>query len=131
MAILAEYPGLEADVIVNNVACKEYPEPAESNEDTPNSVTKYIEVQDGVNFAVRLRIDHRFQHIQSDLCWGVLLDGQVMNELVLVKAIHANGTTQVIDHALGGSKGNFYHKKFFFSALNTSKFLMILYYSDL
>lgn len=123
MAILRGYPGLEADIIVNKLACKEYHEPEDSNKDTPNSATRYIEAQDGANFTIRLRLDRRFKHIKSDLAFGILLDGNVMRETFLEKARHTHGRSFDTEGALGGSAGAVYEKKFLFSTLNTSRYI--------
>lgn len=65
---------LEAELIVNKLGCKEYHWPEDSNEDTPNSATRYIEAQDGADFTIRSRLDRRFKHINGDLAFGILLE---------------------------------------------------------
>lgn len=53
MAILSTCPGLTAEILVNGVPLQEYEgDEADEELESPDMVTKYIEAQSGIDFAV-------------------------------------------------------------------------------
>jgi hypothetical protein len=126
MAILTGGVGLEAEIVVQGVSRKEYAGPVNPDEDTTVSVTKYIEAEEGVNYAVRFRTTRQYEHDDYDLCWRLRIDGKIMRESLQWKEDHRKESWQTVDSITTGSKGNFMARKFLFSALATSKNCAIL-----
>lgn len=121
MAILRGYPGLEADILVNGVARKEYVDPDSSHEDTPHSVTVYIEAQEDASFSVQLRRDDRFKYRSNELCWSVQLDGKKVRETLLKDNTDIDYRHATIDGTYYQTDSGSFKKNFFFSTLTTSK----------
>jgi hypothetical protein len=119
MAIIPGLPGLRAEIIVNDIARKEYPPPADSHEDAPSSVTSYIEAADDSKFAIRIHIDRHFEYIEGDLCFGIRLDGEKVRNYLADEKNHKKGRILTVDYATAGSGENYVKREFFFSLLTT------------
>jgi hypothetical protein len=78
MAILPGFPGLEAGITVRNVAAREYTNADDANADTPTSVTRYIEAEEGAKFQIHIKILPQFEYRNHDVTAQVELDGQVV-----------------------------------------------------
>jgi hypothetical protein len=121
MAILPGFPGLEADILVNDVARKEYPDPETSNEDSPSSVTTYIEAEEGAKFVVQLRRDHRFKYRANELCWSVRLDGKMVRSTLIKDGTEPFYGKSTIEDTRYQTDNGCFIKHFFFSTLTTSR----------
>ncbi|TLD18924.1 ATP-dependent RNA helicase [Venturia nashicola] len=120
MAILPGFPGLEADILVNDIARKEYIDPDSLDEDSPNTVTTYIEAEADVSFVVQLRRDHRFKYRSNELCCIVSLDGKKVRHLLLKDNTAVGYNAVSIDASYYENDMGSFKKKFFFSTLTTS-----------
>ncbi|KAE9969442.1 hypothetical protein BLS_005353 [Venturia inaequalis] len=120
MAILRGYPGLEADILVNGVARKEYLDPELSDADTPNCTTVYIEAQEDTSFVVQLRRDGRFRYKSSQLCWSVQLDGKKVRDTLLHNNSEVGYDRATIDGTYYQTDSGSFKKSFFFSTLTTN-----------
>lgn len=120
MAIFSAFPGLAAHVIIGNRVRKEYDVPADSIEDTPTSVTKYIEAEDGTAFQIQLRFYRQFKYLNTDLCWRLRLDGKLVSETLLFKQSIVHNYIIAIGSVYVGSDDKCFAKKFMFSALTTN-----------
>lgn len=121
MAILPGFPGLEADILVNGIARKEYVDPNSLDEDSPNTVTTFIEAEEDVNFVVQLRRDHRFKYRSNELRWSVSLDGKEVKNSVLDGIDGVGYGAAIIDASYYETADGSFKKKFFFSTLTTSR----------
>jgi hypothetical protein len=120
MAILPGFSGLQADIIVNGARCIEYPEPADLNEDTPISVTKYIEAEDGANFVIQLRIDGWFKYITNNISAHIKVDGQVARRPLWLKptTMGVGHPVRTIDGVELQSNNGWAKRKLVFSTLS-------------
>ena len=71
MAILDTQPGMNVEITVSDTALTEYTDTAE--EDSPNTVTKYIEVTSGANFGIRANFT---KLLENDVLVEVHIDGE-------------------------------------------------------
>ncbi|QDS76258.1 hypothetical protein FKW77_001479 [Venturia effusa] len=119
MAILPGFPGLKADILVNGVARREYVDPDSLDEDSPNTVTTYIEAEDDANFAVQFRRDHRFKYQSHELCCTVSLDGKTVSRIAVGNNADPSYGSTVIDASYYNTDNGSFKKKFLFSTLTT------------
>jgi hypothetical protein len=78
MPQLPAYPGLVADILVDGVPLEELSVPGDVSEDTPASVTRYVEARSGANFEIRVRMGQQFRRDldpRYDLAISVFVDG--------------------------------------------------------
>jgi hypothetical protein len=79
MAILPEFPGFEATVVVNGAVCEELLAPTDADEDDPTLVTRYIEATPGANFEVHVCVPPNAKYINDyDIAVWVKVDGQLI-----------------------------------------------------
>jgi hypothetical protein len=120
MAILPGFPGLEAFVNVRKTRCQEYPEPEDSNEDTPTSVTNYIEAEEGVNFEVEINVLKTFKWINYDISVDVKVDDKLVLK-PLFQTTNIPHVTRFVDGIDVKTKDKWTKRKLMFSVLSTGK----------
>jgi hypothetical protein len=119
MAIIEEVPGLEARVLVDGVPLEEYREPADTNDDTQNKVTRYIVAEPGKEFTVQVRRTPQLKQGAPDwdLAIWVKIDGKVAKSLFFKKheGLNVVRLFDAVDADQG--KGRWTKKNFMFSDL--------------
>jgi hypothetical protein len=126
MVALPSCPGLEVNIIVDGQPLEEYDDIDEGST-IPNAVTKYVEAQSEVEFAVRVKVTHDFPFPAGDLEIKATVDQlQPAYGLVhLQQLFHPQGN--IVD----GINGRIGHKtdavyKFRFTALDIGRLRFIL-----
>jgi len=75
MAVLPFLPGLEVEIIVNDVPLSEY----DNDSDTPASpttITKYVKATSGAHFAIKITLTEAFPFPKGDVQACISLDGR-------------------------------------------------------
>ncbi|KAK3320776.1 hypothetical protein B0T19DRAFT_403400 [Cercophora scortea] len=91
MAVITELPGLEATILVNGAAAKEYiDDSADDEQDQPDcpTVVKYIESVPGASFSIRFVKDKKFRHSSHHIAYKVAVDG------IRTSLLHADRTSR-------------------------------------
>ena len=116
MTIHPDHPGLEVEVVVNDVPLKEY----DDEEAPPHTVTKYVESTSGANFKVRYRFTKPFlttHGVSLDLSLdGIYMAGSICCNLELL-----NDEWDFQEGAEFLVNGAWYMRKFFFSELTIGR----------
>jgi hypothetical protein len=116
MAIVNKTPRVEAEILIDGVATREYVDGEDQVE--VDTVTRYVEAKSGADFAIRFRSTQKPKH---DVSAEALVDGRsVMSTLVLLNDF-CNGTLEsTVDGVRSSKDGKWSLSKFFFSDLMTS-----------
>jgi hypothetical protein len=134
MAVLQDCPGLRVEVYVDKAPLQEYSD--DEQEQTPKSVTKYIESQSGKRFYIKYFFAPPFP-LQHGVEVRIFIDGEVMQKsYIAVADLH-----RPKGYCLSGScylqDGEWYVQNYCFTALNIGKvctkplctFAMLILYS--
>jgi hypothetical protein len=118
MVVLQDCPGLRCEVYVEKVPLQEYGD--DEQEQTPRSVTKYIESQSGKKFYLKYFFAPPFP-VQHGVEVRVVIDGEVMQK----SSIAAADLHRSRGHSLSGlvylQDGEWYVQNYCFTALNIGK----------
>ncbi|KAF2418230.1 hypothetical protein EJ08DRAFT_683938 [Tothia fuscella] len=80
--VICEVPGVSAEIHVNGVPLKEY----ETIVNPDNAAKCYIATTPEANFAVKILVNHKYQHKDYDLKVYLFVDGEPISHRVLEKS---------------------------------------------
>jgi len=117
MAVLSGYPGLKVEILVHGAALQEYDN--ESEPETADKISKYIESKSGEHFAILFTVSEPFQ--RGNLAVKIFLDG----ERVSHKHYDADELFDPAGHEVDGestkSGTQTFKHKYVFAVAETSK----------
>jgi len=115
MAIVPDVPGLQVEIVVDGTTLHEHVNPDE--EESGNTVTRYIEAVSGAEFAVQYRFGPEFKakHAASI---HVYVDGECLRRSLINKKKHKNGKNHLITGPRVKEGNGFYVSNFCFAELN-------------
>lgn len=116
MAISANTPGVQVELVCNGVPIHEYPDPDLDAED--GVTTRYVKARSGQHFAVRVTITERCSFLGDCILTYVYVDGSFIEGLVFKK--HHQKPYERCSEGLESRDGKKL-QKFQFAALETGQ----------
>ncbi|KAK8256317.1 hypothetical protein IWZ00DRAFT_486142 [Phyllosticta capitalensis] len=107
--------GLDVHIRVNNQRLEEYSD--ESEEDPPQTITKYVVATSGANFSVALQFDPSFAYMDNDIRCIIFLDGNRVEKSLLKASKRRPSTLQERKARRVCKDGNYFKQSFIFSDL--------------
>lgn len=111
--------GLDVHIRVNNQRLEEYSD--ESEEDPPQTITKYVVATSGANFSVALQFDPSFAYMDNDIRCIIFLDGNRVEKSLLKASKRRPSTLQERKARRVCKDGNYFKQSFIFSDLAIGK----------
>lgn len=119
MAILSKYPGLKVEVVVNNEPLREYSMIGETT-DTSSTIKRYVEVQDGAEFAINISFNKPFS-TRKAVGYDLLVDGIAIHSGVVERSSLRKREDVLIDDMTSIQGTRWISQKLCFKALKTCK----------
>ncbi|KAF2635879.1 hypothetical protein P280DRAFT_473522 [Massarina eburnea CBS 473.64] len=114
MAITELYPHINVEILSNGVPLQEYVNDEEEN--SPGTVTKYIEAKSGGDFAVRYSITKPWP--ETCLVFQISMDGKYVHGKILeTNLFHGREYTSTVDAVTFSDRNKHFSQKFCFSEL--------------
>ena len=127
MAVIPAVDSIQVQVLVNNVALKEYnPDDDEievKSSDHDQLISRYIEAKNDAEFTVQLATDKKFGqlHKNVDLRFGICVDGKHMTSRMYARKKFLNGRLSTVAGSRYYSFGVPREKPFKFALLKIGK----------
>ncbi|KAJ4378252.1 hypothetical protein N0V86_005952 [Didymella sp. IMI 355093] len=117
MAIHKDYPGLKAEIVVNDKALPEYEDPNIKCE--PNEVVRYVEAEAGAEFAIRYNYDKTLLK-DHDLRRVAYVDGQSIQKKTTKKGALVQSSPRYFRIAMRRLDGRYTEQTLHFGELVTT-----------
>lgn len=123
MARTKQSYGISANLQVNGRDLPEYDANDEDLERPPMAtVTKYVEIESGANFAVKVHRTTEFKHPNYSIECDVYLDGNLAYEIVLKPTQQAHD--EIIEGITSFEHGQYVLRRFAFADLHTGELML-------
>ena len=114
--------GVEGHILVNNAALKEYDD--DENEDTPNSVAKYIEAVSDASFTIEYAFTETLKPKHDVVVW-VSLDSQSRLTGACVRRADLHSKKRVLENFRSRKGTKYYQQDFGFAPIRIGKLMQI------